>query len=244
MLMFRPFIKYADFSGRASRSEYWLFQLFQILVYIALVAMVVVGAGSPAVPYNISAMMTRGMGMLAIVIIFALACFLPNLAVTTRRLHDTGRSAWWLLLYLPSILTGFMVGQQLASLQGHAAHAGYAGHAPMESFGAVTLLSLVGRGCNLVLFVMMCIRGNSGDNRFGPDPKGGSAADIARVFDEVDAQAEAARAAEPPHKPVFDFGPARGVPAVREAAPVPQRQASPPSYGAQPAGRATFGKRR
>ncbi len=240
MLMFRPLIKYADFSGRARRSEYWLFQLFQLLVYVALIAMVVVGAGSSGMPYNMGATMTRGLGMLALIVIFALGCFVPNLAVTVRRLHDTGRSAWWLLLYAPGLVSGFLAGEQLAAM----GHAGYGAYNPMASLGTMTLVGLVGKGCNLVLFVMMCIRGNSGDNQYGPDPKGGSATDIARIFDEVEAQAEAAHAAEPPHKPVFDFGPERGVPAIREAAPPPQRPAPQPSYATPSAGRATFGKRR
>lgn len=235
MLMFRPFIKYADFTGRARRSEYWLFQLFQILVYIALIVMIVAGAGASMATHDVSAMMTRSLGALAIIVIFALACFLPNLAVTVRRLHDTGRSAWWLLLCLPGLLSGAMAGEQVAALQGHASADALA------SLGSLSLVSLIAKGCNLVMFVLMCIGGNKGDNRFGPDPKG-SPSDIARIFDEVDAQAEASRAAEPPHKPVFDFGPARGIPAVREVTPQPQMRATPASTA--PGGRATFGKRR
>ena len=82
--------KYAVFSGRARRLEYWMFQLINLLVTSALVvADVVMGMANAA-----------GVGFFAG--IYALAVFIPELAVCVRRLHDTGRSAWWLLLvFLP-----------------------------------------------------------------------------------------------------------------------------------------------
>jgi uncharacterized membrane protein YhaH (DUF805 family) len=82
------FNKYADFSGRATRSEYWWFQLFFILVYLAL------GVLSGAI--------SEMFAMLAIV--FALGVFIPALAAGVRRLHDTDKSGWWLLLgFVPLI---------------------------------------------------------------------------------------------------------------------------------------------
>ena len=71
------FSKYADFNGRATRSEYWWFSLFIALVYLVLAVVNEVLPG-----------------------IFALATLLPTLAVTVRRLHDTERSGWWLLICL------------------------------------------------------------------------------------------------------------------------------------------------
>ncbi|MFF5020203.1 DUF805 domain-containing protein [Streptomyces sp. NPDC001165] len=70
--------KYAVFSGRARRKEYWLFMLFAWIVYIALAAIAAV-AHTPAI--------------VAIAVVF----LLPALGVTVRRLHDTGRSGWWIL---------------------------------------------------------------------------------------------------------------------------------------------------
>ena len=72
--------QYATFSGRASRSEYWWFFLFQVLVMVAT-------------------------GMLGDVIngLASLALLLPALAVGTRRLHDIGRTGWWQLLLLTGI---------------------------------------------------------------------------------------------------------------------------------------------
>ncbi len=75
---------YANFNGRARRSEYWWFFLFvNVLVGVLSVAGVAV---SPAI---------SGVGGLV-----ALALILPALAVTVRRLHDTDRSGWWILLGL------------------------------------------------------------------------------------------------------------------------------------------------
>ena len=81
--------KYATFGGRACRSEYWCFFLFYVA--IALVLGVVDGAFGFLDG-------RQGMGPLAG--LFVLAMLLPSLAVSARRLHDIGRSGWWLLLSL------------------------------------------------------------------------------------------------------------------------------------------------
>lgn len=76
--------KYAVFSGRAGRSEYWYFVLFNIIISFAIAVFErLIGSGG-------------SMGLLGTV--YALAVFLPGLAVSVRRLHDTGRSGWWLLV--------------------------------------------------------------------------------------------------------------------------------------------------
>jgi uncharacterized membrane protein YhaH (DUF805 family) len=85
--------KYATFAGRARRSEYWYFVLFYILAAVALsIIDVVVGT------YNEES----GLGLLSG--LFMLATIVPSLAVTARRLHDTDRSGWWLLLYFIPVL--------------------------------------------------------------------------------------------------------------------------------------------
>lgn len=69
--------KYADFNGRASRPEYWWFYLFTVLL-------------------SWGAMIVDSSQILSGII--SLALFLPSLAAAARRLHDTNRSAWWLLI--------------------------------------------------------------------------------------------------------------------------------------------------
>lgn len=85
----RGFSKYAVFSGRASRPEYWYWYLFNILLSIATGLLAVQLASSDA---ELDAIAEGVDGFLMLVL------FLPSLAVGARRLHDTNRSGWWLLL--------------------------------------------------------------------------------------------------------------------------------------------------
>ena len=85
--------KYAVFSGRARRMEYWYFFLFSLIISIVL-AVVDGVTGS----YSAAA----GVGLLGG--IYALAVLIPGLAVSVRRLHDTGRSGWWLLIALIPVI--------------------------------------------------------------------------------------------------------------------------------------------
>ena len=85
--------KYAVFTGRARRKEYWYFVLFNVIISIIL-AFVDEMTGSFSAEF--------GMGLLGG--IYSLAVFIPGLAVSVRRLHDTSRSGWWLLIiFIPVI---------------------------------------------------------------------------------------------------------------------------------------------
>lgn len=79
------FNKYATFSGRASRSEFWFWTLFSILANLAASI--------------IDALF--GLGLVSVVV--SLALLLPGLAVSVRRLHDIDRTGWWLLLIFTGI---------------------------------------------------------------------------------------------------------------------------------------------
>ena len=81
---------YVGFSGRARRAEYWYYTLFVIIISIAanLISIAITKPGD--------------VGVLSIVV--ALALFLPGIAVGVRRLHDTGRSGWWMLIPLLPII--------------------------------------------------------------------------------------------------------------------------------------------
>ena len=109
--------KYVDFSTRASRKEYWLFFLFYLIACIILsIIDMFVGTYHEESGYGLFSG------------IFILATFLPYLAVTVRRLHDTGRTGWWLLLSI------------------------------IPLFGLIWLI------------IVLCLKGNDGENRFGADP--------------------------------------------------------------------------
>ncbi|KZN49159.1 DUF805 domain-containing protein [Pseudoalteromonas luteoviolacea] len=79
---------YAVFEGRARRKEYWMFFLFNIIVSVIL------------------GFIDGLLGTSFLGIIYALAIFVPTLALSVRRLHDTGRSGWWMLIaFIPIIGT-------------------------------------------------------------------------------------------------------------------------------------------
>jgi len=81
--------KYAVFSGRAGRREYWMFLLFNLIFSIAA-RFVDMTSGSEAIL----------MGMRPVSLAYGLAVALPSLAVGVRRLHDIGYSGWWMLLLI------------------------------------------------------------------------------------------------------------------------------------------------
>ena len=90
--------KYTVFTGRARRKEYWFFVLFNIIISAAL-AIVDYFTGTYSATY--------GMGLLGC--LYTLAVLIPAIAVSVRRLHDTGRSGWWLLLALIPIVGGIVL---------------------------------------------------------------------------------------------------------------------------------------
>jgi uncharacterized membrane protein YhaH (DUF805 family) len=144
------FSKYFQFSGRSRRSEYWYYTLFAVLVAIGLA--IVDGAlfgfeeEDPSVFGNI----------------FGLATFIPGLAVSVRRLHDTDRSGWWLLLPYALLAGAFFF---LLSTVMPGAGPG----ANVAMFGLVGMLLAI--GAVIILLVWLCTDGTRGENRFGPDPK-------------------------------------------------------------------------
>lgn len=85
--------KYAVFEGRARRMEYWMFFLINFLIAFAIIVIETM-LGSPGVLY----------------FIYALAVLLPSIAVAVRRLHDTSRAGWWvLLIFIPFIGTIILI---------------------------------------------------------------------------------------------------------------------------------------
>jgi uncharacterized membrane protein YhaH (DUF805 family) len=81
--------KYAVFSGRARRAEYWYFVLFNIIVAIVLSLIdTLLGTFD----------FVQGVGLLSG--LYSLAVLIPTLAVTVRRLHDVDRSGWWIFINL------------------------------------------------------------------------------------------------------------------------------------------------
>ena len=149
------FRNYINFKGRAQRSEFWWFTLFTVIVSVVLG---ILGSALPAL--NV----LEG--------IYSLAVLLPSLAVTVRRLHDTNRPAWWLLIYLAVFLAWVIGGIILAVSIGiddpdvletdFQDWPGYTAYI----IGCI-LFSLAGA---VTMIVICAQRGTAGANRYGPDP--------------------------------------------------------------------------
>lgn len=82
--------KYAVFTGRASRAEYWYFVLFNVIISIVLGI--------------IDGMLSGGQGSNTLGSLYSLAVFIPGIAVGVRRMHDINKSGWMLLVSLIPIV--------------------------------------------------------------------------------------------------------------------------------------------
>jgi uncharacterized membrane protein YhaH (DUF805 family) len=153
--MIMPLRRYADFSGRSRRMEFWMFFLFQFLVLIGMLVLTVavlgIGIGGIAAMTSGATSEAAGLGLGITVIIvgilwllFILGMAIPNAAVVVRRFHDMGNPGWiGGVLYMLTFL--------------------------LNLFG-LWFINLPG----LVLLVFMCVEGKHGANAYGHDPKGGS----------------------------------------------------------------------
>ena len=146
--MLLPFKRYADFNGRSRRMEYWMFAVFNLIVFAVLGGITFAGMGnldalmapgSTAAP-EFGPMVYLGGGLLGL---YVLATIVPNIAVVVRRLHDRDMSGWW---YLGVIVAG--------------------------------MIPLVGILANIGFLVLMFLPGTVGPNRFGPDPKDPASVDV------------------------------------------------------------------
>jgi uncharacterized membrane protein YhaH (DUF805 family) len=85
--------KYAVFSGRARRKEYWMFALWNLIVIIVL-----------SIVFTSMGVAIKNSLLTIVVDLYALAVFLPSLGVFVRRLHDTGRTGWWFFIgFIPLV---------------------------------------------------------------------------------------------------------------------------------------------
>jgi len=252
MLLLRPLIRYADFTGRATRGEYWLFILSQGLVYLGCLVMAAASLGN----HDMGAGLMGLLGWLAVIVVLILALGLPNYAVLARRLHDSGRSAIWMVLLVPNMASSFVSFRTMGSLATQAPTLGLGGsealtQTALTQMGSLGAIAIVASICSMVLFVMTLMPGTRGPNRFGVDPRDptATAEDQPSPYDddrleELFAQAKReARAAEGPYKPVFDFGPGPVPQSPAPAAPRPVDWGGTPAWDPGIAPARPFGRR-
>ena len=153
--------KYCCFKGRARRAEFWWYMLAMTIVGVVLSTVMMAWmlpnmlelADDPLSMYTSPPFLVS--------CVFGLAFLLPNLGATVRRLHDTNRSGWWLLLpwafYIPIIIISILIILKPE----------YA-----LSWGIVMLLLyLVEIASCIILLVWLCQDSDRGENRYGRSPK-------------------------------------------------------------------------
>lgn len=156
--MLLPYRRYAEFSGRSRRKEFWMFQLLNLIVMAVLYTLVLSGGGWQMLtadaalgrapldqPYLSEAAAPGPLFWVgaAILCLWALGSFIPSLAVTVRRLHDRNMTGWYLV--------GFIVMIAILSL--------------IPLIGPLIVLVL-----EIAYIVILALPGTPGENRYGPDP--------------------------------------------------------------------------
>jgi uncharacterized membrane protein YhaH (DUF805 family) len=169
--MLLPLKRYAQFSGRSPRREFWMWIVFLVVVLIVLSVLDSLFGLGGRTQFGPSAVQTPtmsgygyGVGVTGGILakLFLLAVLIPNLAVSVRRLHDTDRSGWWVLLPLAPYFIGIIaIFTHLFILT-----------------AILMLASLIG---SILLLVWYCSHGTRGPNRFGPDPYG-NVSDLEETF--------------------------------------------------------------
>ncbi|HEV2817533.1 MAG TPA: DUF805 domain-containing protein [Allosphingosinicella sp.] len=97
--MLMPLRRFADFAGRSRRREYWLWVLFFVVTLSALTWLDIrLGLGGSATGSSSGGGVSFDVNFGPLGIVFGLATLVPSLAVGVRRLHDLGKSGWWMLL--------------------------------------------------------------------------------------------------------------------------------------------------
>lgn len=174
--------KYAIFDGRSRRSEYWWFSLFSILVLILplAVSLLLMSAfdstsqGGELLGYIFAIL------MLIAVLCTAIILFVPLLSVMTRRLHDVGRSGWWVFwdivlsaissLVLSAAFSFTDIGESPMYFSNvEILKAVYDFSLPV--FVPVLLIYLVHLGVSLTVLVFTLLDSHKGENRYGSSPK-------------------------------------------------------------------------
>lgn len=157
--------KYAVFSGRARRSEYWWFMLAQYLIAMALsflmvivmIVQLVIGVSNGSITEENGFYFMFKNPVFWIYCLYSLALIIPNLSVMVRRLHDIGKSGWYLLLpFLSPILVG---GAVVLAIFNH------------DLWFFMIVAYVITLAIMIIMLVWMATNGKKETNKWGPSPK-------------------------------------------------------------------------
>lgn len=144
--------KYTVFSGRARRKEYWFFVLFNTMVFLLMsVIDALIGTYDPITEIGILAS------------IYSLGVFLPSMAVTVRRLHDTDRNGWWILLPILAVIIGVILITIIIPTVDNTGSS--------ATSGIIIVVGLLMLASYIMLFVFMVLDSTPGTNNYGANPK-------------------------------------------------------------------------
>lgn len=104
--MLLPLKRYFDFEGRSRRTEYWMYTLMTVLLYLLCIALIVIGAIGREGSGEMNPTAMAGVGLMGLLI---LGLLIPTIAVQVRRFHDQDKSGWWVLLNLIPSIGGIIV---------------------------------------------------------------------------------------------------------------------------------------
>ena len=197
---------YVTFSGRARRAEYWWFYLFTILV----------GLATSIIDAALDTAFNNEIGIVGTVT--SLGLLLPTMAVTARRLHDTGRTGWWMLLPVVPLFATITVAAATAFATLFSTDAAGGLAVGMSVLLLACVLATIAAGVTLLVF--LCLDSNPGPNRFGPSPK--------HPAMPPSGPAGYPFAGYNPQPPVSGYGPPYGYPQH------PQPPLAPPAPGSYP----------
>ena len=167
---FKCFKQYADFSGRARRSEFWWFMVINFIISVVLfigwiipIFKIAFNAGYNGDEYYGDewriVRTVLGSPFLWIYIIYQLAVLIPSIAVTVRRLHDIGKSGFWYFLFIgPSIVMNYLSMISQAN--------------PNSNMLIYVSLLLPSLAIFIIYLVWMFTNSEYGPNQYGLNPKG------------------------------------------------------------------------
>ena len=174
--------KYATFSGRSRRSEYWWFSLFLLIISIVLLAPIgvcvaLIDSGTINPDAGAWSVVVVIAGILALLSgLFLLFSIIPSISVQVRRLHDVGRSGWWVfwmfaISLVAAVVPLFVLGFDKAVDMNDFSIISNSFSASLVSGLIVLVANIANWAMGIAVFIFSLFDSQRGANKYGPSPK-------------------------------------------------------------------------